>query len=395
MTGFFGGYLGPAFPPPSGGGGGITVGTTPINSGYEGCVLFQNQSGVVAEDRVNFTYTPAGQTYGPLGTSTTLYVGGYAGFTSSGTLALWDNVSTIWQSLSPSDGLLTFSGGAIQCNSGAFLYDGPGNLGPLAQENTLYLNPGYLAWGDVDQVDNPGGFINQAYNNGSVQFQVQSGSNFNMFEIGKDFAYDDSGAFGPNGTPATQYYGISRTTQGQIALFDITAAEFLTLSFNNGQAYLGGLILPSGQGTIGQSLTSGGSGQPAVWASVPLVRFSGTTSATNGAAVGVGHYTLGSTTELLMVYCNINITASTAFSFQIIVSYTDVHSNTHTVPMTFTDASGVQWTTLTNANGVGTYSAFSMMFNCKASTSLTIGTASGGTFTGVSYDVSTVIVSNQ
>lgn len=103
------------------------------------------------------------------------------------------------------------------------------------------------------------------------------------------------------------------------------------------------------------------------------------------AAASLAAYTVGAADGSFEVSANINVTASTAFSFGATVSYTDETNTPRTAALPFVNLAGTVLTTITNVLGAGPYEGVPLHLRCKAATAITIATV--GTFTTVTYNV--------
>lgn len=85
------------------------------------------------------------------------------------------------------------------------------------------------------------------------------------------------------------------------------------------------------------------------------------------------------------VSANINITASSVFSFTAQIAYTDETNTSRTQTLPFSTLAGTTLTTIANAAGAVPYNGISVNIRCKAGTTITWSTT--GTFTSVTYNV--------
>lgn len=83
------------------------------------------------------------------------------------------------------------------------------------------------------------------------------------------------------------------------------------------------------------------------------------------------------------VACNVNVTTSTSYSFNVVLGFTDETNTARTFNLTFQLAGFI--TTLSNADGAQKfYLGVPVNFRAKASTNITVSTS--GTFTTVTYN---------
>lgn len=92
-----------------------------------------------------------------------------------------------------------------------------------------------------------------------------------------------------------------------------------------------------------------------------------------------------------LIAANVLVTATTAASFTVTCTYTDEGNTARTLTLTFSQVTGVFLTTITNVTGVGAYEGVPLYIRVKANTAITIQTAGGGTYTGVTYNADALI----
>lgn len=118
----------------------------------------------------------------------------------------------------------------------------------------------------------------------------------------------------------------------------------------------------------------------------------GRATAQAAANASVATYTVGSSDGTFLVSANILITTSTLFNFTATVSYTDEGNTSRVVTLQFSNLAGTFVNAIANAAGAVPYEGVPLHIRCKASTSITIATAAGGTYTTVVYNAEGSIV---
>lgn len=104
------------------------------------------------------------------------------------------------------------------------------------------------------------------------------------------------------------------------------------------------------------------------------------------AAVTLSTYTVGAADGTFLVSANILVTTSTLHTFTVTCSYTDEGNTARVVTLQFSNLAGTFVTTIANAAGAVPYEGVPLHIRCKASTSITVATAAGGTYTTVVYN---------
>jgi len=120
---------------------------------------------------------------------------------------------------------------------------------------------------------------------------------------------------------------------------------------------------------------------------VPSIYGSGRATGQTAANSSVATYTVGAADGSFIISGNVLVTASTTHSFQLECAYTDEGGTARTVTFNVQQLGGTLVTSITNITGVGPYEGVPLHIRCKASTSITIRTNSGGTYTSVTYNV--------
>lgn len=134
--------------------------------------------------------------------------------------------------------------------------------------------------------------------------------------------------------------------------------------------------------------TTAGWGVPAIYG---VGQIAGTV---NSRSAAVATYTVGAADGTFKVSGNINVTASSAFSFSLDVVYTDETNTSRTLILPIAQLAGtfVASGLATNITGTGPYESATMHIRCKTGTTITIRPSAGGTYTGVTYNVDAAIV---
>ena len=174
---------------------------------------------------------------------------------------------------------------------------------------------------------------------------------------------------------ATMDTAFSRTSAGAVALGNGTAADVTgTLKFTT--------LNLVGKTATYNNATTAGMGHPAIYGYVD------TAAATNTGTASIAAYPNPASDGTYEVGCNILVTTSTTHSFSCDVTYTDEGNTARTMvlPIEGVGGSFLANGLITNVTGVGPYESAVMTIRVKASTTITVRTSSGGTFTGVVYN---------
>jgi hypothetical protein len=91
---------------------------------------------------------------------------------------------------------------------------------------------------------------------------------------------------------------------------------------------------------------------------------------------------------LFEVGANVLVTAASACTFTVTVTYTDEGNTARTLTLTFSQITGTFLTAITNVTGTGAYEGVPLRIRAKGANAITIQTAAGGTYTGVTYNAS-------
>lgn len=118
---------------------------------------------------------------------------------------------------------------------------------------------------------------------------------------------------------------------------------------------------------------------------VPALFASGRVTAQTAAATFTS-YTVGAADGSFEVSANVLITTSTLFNFTITCAYTDEGNTARVLTLQLSNLAGTLVTALTNAAGAVPYEGVPLFIRCKASTTITIASAGGGTYTTVTYN---------
>lgn len=92
-----------------------------------------------------------------------------------------------------------------------------------------------------------------------------------------------------------------------------------------------------------------------------------------------------------IVSANVLVTTATNHNFTVTCTYTDEGNTARTLTLNFSNPSGTIATAIANAGGTVPYEGVPMHIRAKASTAVSILTASGGTYTTVVYNIDAVI----
>lgn len=169
------------------------------------------------------------------------------------------------------------------------------------------------------------------------------------------------------GTPDV---GITRNGVGILEINSGTAGTFRDLKMRQMLTY--------------QSVTTAGWGVPAIYGS-------GRVTAQTAANASIATYTVGASDGTFLVSANVAVTASTTHAFTATCTYTDETNTSRVLTLSFSQLTGTFLTSITNVQGVGAYEGIPLHIRCKASTSITIATAAGGTYTSVTYNAEGLI----
>jgi hypothetical protein len=242
----------------------------------------------------------------------------------------------------------------------------------------------------------------RADNTNASKSAVVSGDNIGAFTW---YGYTSSSAYsnGPVGLDAvlaTQNFTGSAT--GTCMLIDLIPNNTTTLTsaieiYGDQDLVVGAATLTSDPGGTGNlavagkmltynSIATAGLGVPAVYGS-------GRQTAQTGADSSVATYTVGAADGFFEVSAYVNVTAATNANFTVTCTYTDEGGTSRTLTFGFTQLSGATFlTAITNVTGVGPYESPVYRIHCKASTTITIASAAGGTYTSVTYNIEGTIV---
>lgn len=104
------------------------------------------------------------------------------------------------------------------------------------------------------------------------------------------------------------------------------------------------------------------------------------------AAQALATYTVGSSDGSFIVSANVLVTTATVHSFTVTVSYTDEGNTARVLTLNFSTIAGVLTPTIAAAGGAVPYEGVPLHIRAKASTTIIIATAAGGTYTTVVYN---------
>lgn len=105
------------------------------------------------------------------------------------------------------------------------------------------------------------------------------------------------------------------------------------------------------------------------------------------AAVNLATYTVGASDATYLVSANVLVTTSTVHAFTVTCSYTDEGNTARVLTLQFSSLAGAFVTSIANAAGTVPYEGAPLHIRCKASTTIIIGSAAGGTYTTVAYNI--------
>ncbi len=128
-------------------------------------------------------------------------------------------------------------------------------------------------------------------------------------------------------------------------------------------------------------------GLPTAGNGVQAVMAYGRTVGATAAVASIAAFTVGAADASFEVRANVLVTTATNHTFTLTCTYTDEGNSARVLTMTFgLVAGGVATTSIANATGTVPYHGVPVTIRCKAATSITIASASGGTYTNVVYN---------
>jgi hypothetical protein len=166
--------------------------------------------------------------------------------------------------------------------------------------------------------------------------------------------------------------GLLRNGVGILEVDSGTAGTFRDLQLRNLKA--------SGLVTQYDGIATAGFGVPAI---LGYGRQTGQTA----ADASVATYTVGASDGSFLISANVLVTTSVTHTFTVTCTYTDESNTSRVLTLTFSQLTGTLLTAITNVTGAGAYEGVPLHIRCKASTTITIATAAGGTYTSVNYNV--------
>lgn len=125
--------------------------------------------------------------------------------------------------------------------------------------------------------------------------------------------------------------------------------------------------------------------QAGSWLPRPMVRASARATGQTAANTSVATYTAGGADGTFVIYANVNVTASTTFSFSVQVAYTDETGAAQTLTLNLQNLAATILSAITNVQGTGPYEGIPVTIRAQNGTAITVKTA--GTFTSVTYNV--------
>lgn len=140
-------------------------------------------------------------------------------------------------------------------------------------------------------------------------------------------------------------------------------------------AYTSDISTQAGKITTYNNVATAGWGIPAIYGQ-------GRSTAQTAAVTSVATYTVGAADGSFIISANCNITAFTAGTFNVTVTYTDETNTSQTLKLNFSSVTGTLGIALAAA---GPFEGIPAHIRCKASTAITIATS--GTFTLLTYNV--------
>lgn len=105
------------------------------------------------------------------------------------------------------------------------------------------------------------------------------------------------------------------------------------------------------------------------------------------AAVNLATYTVGASDASYLVSANVLVTTSTVHAFTVTCSYTDEGNTARVLTLQFSSLAGAMVTSIANAAGAVPYEGAPLHIRAKAGTTIIIGSAAGGTYTTVTYNI--------
>lgn len=191
-------------------------------------------------------------------------------------------------------------------------------------------------------------------------------------------------AFG--GDPTTGWYGSAAVIR--LALGGVANIVVVT----NGAMSVNGTFSVGTALTVGTKVTqingvntAGSLGVPAVYGEARVL------GTVNALVASVAAYTVGAADGSFLVGANINVSAATVASMTVTCTYTDETNTSRVLTFQFEqNGTAVYISAITNATGVGAYSAALQQIRCKAATTITIATT--GTVTGITYNAEGTIL---
>lgn len=120
---------------------------------------------------------------------------------------------------------------------------------------------------------------------------------------------------------------------------------------------------------------------------VPAIYGYGRATAQAAANASVATYTVGAADGSFDVCANVLVTTSTLHNFTVTVAYTDEGNTPRVLTLQFSNLAGTFLTAIANAAGAVPYEGVAVSIRCKASTTITIASAAGGTYTTVVYNI--------
>lgn len=286
-------------------------GVYPIGTPNGDGSVYYDISGVMTEDLAgNFLYDPDG-THGLLALPNTLYIGGQNGNTARGTLALWDNVSSVWRPIAVQSNNYNFNTSSISTSGG--ITCGAVTCNGVSSSTTVSASNG----GMISAISAASSAVGAAM---TLRTNVTSGTPSAGFGVSLVYEARDSTTANTIMSTDTVTYTTtthaSRATQRVISMTDFAATRpIITMAATGSSAaisflavttaivaqtgdigawaiaagYMTGTVTISASRITGQvAVANGGTGLASATAYAPLCGGTTTTAAFQAASTGMG-----------------------------------------------------------------------------------------------------------
>lgn len=258
-----------------------------------------------------------------------------------------------------------------------------GNIAVIATNNSGTGSPRDL------KLSNPNG-ASMVLGNGSIGIQFARGSGQAGY-VGISYAPTNTASTGLqtvlslnptfNQTGTASYTGIllnsidsGSTANGTKKLIDLQANSSSKYTIDN-----------TGLATTVKGVTTAGWG-------IPTIYGSGRTVGATAAVASVATYTVGAADGTFLISANVLVTTATTHAFTVTCTYTDEGNTSRTLTLQFSNLAGTFLTSIANTAGTVPYEGVPVQIRCKAATSITIGSAAGGVYTSVVYNIEGSII---